>query len=204
MAGLLSLRHPRATTYVRIACIICAMRTYIPDDAELLQGGPALFRIVRFWSRRWAVGAARDGAGDAEQVGHVLILEAIAAALSGEPAPSSGESSAVRGKAAAISDVAADLGLDRSNASRMLAAAVEAGLVTKTTSGADARRTELRMTPAGQSMLAAARAWQEQTFLELTASWPRADARRFAIYLHRLAVQSVTPAAKENSDGHHP
>ncbi len=183
------------------------MRTQIPGEAELWQGGPALFRIIRFWSRRWAAGAARDGAGDAEHVGHVLILEAIAAALSSERSEPAGESDL--GKAAAISDVAAEIGLDRSNASRMLAAAVEAGLVTKATSTADARRTELRMTPAGQSVLAAARAWQEQTFLELTASWPRADARRFAVYLHRLAAQSVTPpareiTAKEITDGRHP
>jgi DNA-binding MarR family transcriptional regulator len=178
------------------------MRTHIPADGELRQGGPGLFRVIRFWSRRWEAGAARDSAGDAEHVGHVLILEAIAAAISGEPSESAGESDL--GGAAAISDVAAEIGLDRSNASRMLAAAVGAGLVTKATSPADARRTELRMTPAGLSVLAAARAWQEQTFLELTASWPRADARRFAVYLHRLAVQSVTPRAKEMTDDRHP
>ena len=165
------------------------MRTHNSEDAGLRQGGPALFRLIRFWSRRWAAGAAQDGAGDAEHVGHVLILEAIAAALSRERLASPGDTG--RGDAAAISDVAAELGLDRSNASRMLAAAVEAGLVTKATSAADARRTELRMTPAGQAVLAAARAWQEKTFLELTASWPRADARRLAVYLHRLATQSI-------------
>ena len=86
----------------------------------------------------------------------------------------------------------------------MLAAAVEAGLVTKETSTADARRTELRMTEAGQSLLAAARAWQEETFLQLTASWPAADARRFGAYLHRLATQSLTPALKESPDEHRP
>jgi DNA-binding MarR family transcriptional regulator len=176
------------------------MRTYIPDDSELRQGGPALFRVIRFWSRRWAASAARDSAGDAEHVGHVLILEAIAAALLSEPSARAGESS----DPAAIGDVAAELGLDRSNASRMLAAAVEAGLVTKATSTADARRTELRMTPAGQSVLASARAWQEQTFLELTASWPRADARRFAVYLNRLATQPVSPPLKEMTDDRHP
>ena len=86
----------------------------------------------------------------------------------------------------------------------MLGAAVEAGLVAKVTSAADARRTELRMTPAGQSMLAAARAWQEEEFLQLTASWPAADVRRFAAYLQRLAAQSLTPAVKENPGEHRP
>lgn len=176
-----------------------AMRTHMADDADLRQGGPALFQIIRFWSRRWAAGAAKEAAGDAEHVGHVLILEAIAAAVRSGSAASSDASNASLERPAAIGDVAVELGLDRSNASRMLAAAVEAGLVAKVTSTADARRTELRMTPAGQSFLAAARAWQEQTFLELTASWPAADVRRFAAYLHRLADQSLTSGSEGES-----
>ena len=162
---------------VRIAYIICAMRT---DNGSVADGGPALFRLVRFWSRRWAAGAqaagdATDAGSDAVHVGHVLVLEAVAA-------------SSVDG-AAQIGAVAQELGLDRSNASRMLAAAVSAGLVTKTVSPQDARRTELAMTGAGKDLLGAARAWQEQTFVQLTAHWPAADARRFATYLMRLANQ---------------
>jgi DNA-binding MarR family transcriptional regulator len=155
------------------------MRTDNPHRTGIAGGGPALFRLVRFWSRRWAAGAARDGAGDAGHVGHVLILEAIDAA-------------AAKGSAA-IGDVAVELGLDRSNASRMLADAVAAGLVTKTVSPGDARRTELGMTDDGRSLLAAARAWQEDVFAQLVAGWPAADARRFATYLKRLAAQSLRP-----------
>jgi DNA-binding MarR family transcriptional regulator len=180
------------------------MRTHMAGDADLRRGGPALFQIIRFWSRRWVAGAARDGAGDAQRVGHVLILEAIAAALRSGPAGSPDDSGASLSRSAAIGDVAAELGLDRSNASRMLAAAVEAGLVTKATSAADARRTELRMTKEGQSLLATARAWQEEAFLQMTASWPAADARRFATYLHRLAAQSLSPTARETPDDHRP
>jgi DNA-binding MarR family transcriptional regulator len=152
------------------------MRTATASPAGLDGGGPALFRLVRFWSRRWAADAARDGAGDAAHVGHVLVLEAIDAAL----AAGSG----------AIGEVARQLGLDRSNASRMLAEAVAAGLVMKTASPEDARRTELGITPAGAALLAAARAWQDQAFARLVAGWPAADARRLAGYLRRLAAQS--------------
>ena len=176
---------------MRIAGIMCAMRTNIstplavPREVTpggLTGGGPALFRLVRFWSRRWAADAARQvqrGAGDAAHVGHVLVLEAIDAA--GGSAP---------GSAAAIADVAVQLGLDRSNASRMLAEAVAAGLVTKTVSPEDARRTELGITTAGHELLAAARAWQDQAFARLVADWPAAAARRLAGYLHCLAAQS--------------
>jgi DNA-binding MarR family transcriptional regulator len=155
-----------------------AMHTHRARRVDTAGGGPALFRLVRFWSRRWAAGAARDGAGDVGHLGHVLLLEAIDAAFA-------------RGSAA-TADVAAELGLDRSNASRMLADAVAAGLVTKTVSLDDARRTDLRMTAEGRSLLAAARAWQEQVFARLVADWPAADARRFASYLKRLAEQSRT------------
>jgi DNA-binding MarR family transcriptional regulator len=134
------------------------------------QGGPALFRLVRFWSRRWA-----SGVPAADHVGHILVLEAISAAADDGVAQ--------------IGAVAVELGLDRSNASRMLAAAVSAGLVTRTVAAADARRTELALTPSGEALLTAARAWQEETFARLVADWPAADARRFAAYLVRLANQ---------------
>jgi DNA-binding MarR family transcriptional regulator len=156
---------------VRIAHIICAVRT------EITGGGLALFTLVRYWSRRWTTG----GLEDAGQVGHILILEAIDAAAGDGDGP------------AQIADVAAELGLDRSNASRMLAAAVAAGLVAKTISPDDARRTELAITPAGGDLLAAAHAWQEHTFQRLVADWPAADARRFATYLVRLAHQPKEP-----------
>jgi DNA-binding MarR family transcriptional regulator len=153
-----------------------AMRTDQAVRPDLAGGGPALFRLVRFWSRRWAADAARDGAGDPAHVGHVLVLEAIDAAL----ATGTG----------AIGEVARQLGLDRSNASRMLAEAVAAGLVTKTVAPGDARRTELGITAAGRELLAAARAWQDRAFAGLVAGWPAADARRLAGYLQRLAAQS--------------
>lgn len=151
------------------------MRTDNWTARELAGGGPALFRLVRFWSRRWAAGVAHGSGSDSTRVGHVLVLEAIDAASGDGPAQ--------------IGAVAVELGLDRSNASRMLASAVSAGLVTKTASPEDARRTELAMTPAGRQMLAAARAWQERVFAHLVADWPARDARRFASYLVRLAAQ---------------
>ncbi|MEV4516303.1 MarR family winged helix-turn-helix transcriptional regulator [Dactylosporangium sp. NPDC049525] len=139
---------------------------------DVTGGGPALFRLVRFWSRRWAAGITQDEGGD---VARILVLEAVAAARGD-------------GRPAQIGEVAVELGLDRSNASRMLAATVAAGLVTKTVSPQDARRTELDLTPAGEDLLAAARAWQEQTFARMVADWPARDAQRFAAYLVRLAA----------------
>jgi DNA-binding MarR family transcriptional regulator len=72
----------------------------------------------------------------------------------------------------------------------MLAAAVAAGLVTKTISPGDGRRTELQITGAGSALLSSARAWQQERFTQLTAGWPARDARQLAGYLQRLAAES--------------
>ncbi|HLH99335.1 MAG TPA: MarR family winged helix-turn-helix transcriptional regulator [Acidimicrobiales bacterium] len=144
-------------------------------------GGQALFRLVRYWSRRWP---RQAGPGDDDaQVGHILILEAIAASE--------------REGVAAIADAAAELGLDRSNASRMLSDAVAAGLVAKTAAPGDNRRAEVRITESGRALLGAARRWQEETFARLTADWPEAEAGQLAAYLVRLAEQQITPTKEQ-------
>jgi DNA-binding MarR family transcriptional regulator len=142
-------------------------------------GGPALFRLVRFWSRRWARGvAAGAGAdGDAAFVQHVLTVDAVSAW------------SAQGGGDPTVGDVARRLGLDRSGASRMVAAAAEHGYLERTRGVTDARRTVLRLTPAGRELIAASHRWQRERFAELTASWADEDRDRFAGYLERLAAE---------------
>ena len=105
-----------------------------------------------------------------EQVAHIQVLEAVDAA-----SPRS------------VSSIATELGLDLSNASRMVKGAVEAGYVTRRVASEDARRMELAPTAKGRKVLAQAHHWQEETFERLTAEWPKADAARFATYLERLA-----------------
>lgn len=134
------------------------------------EGGPALFQLVRFWSRRWARGVAVRVGEPASLPQHVLTVEAVSAA--GEPT---------------VGEVAHRLGLDHSGASRMVAAATASGYLTRSRSSADARRTVLRLTAEGHALLHAAHQWQQAAFAELTAAWPAADRERFAGYLVRLA-----------------
>lgn len=134
--------------------------------------GPALFRLVRFWARRWINESVDDHAVD------VLVLEAIDAAAGHGPV--------------SVGDVAAEIGMDRSGASRFVSAAVGRGHVARTASTADARRAELTITDQGAALLTAARRWQRDVFVDLVADWPAADAERFAGYLQRLAHQQLT------------
>ncbi|GGT39784.1 MarR family winged helix-turn-helix transcriptional regulator [Nonomuraea spiralis] len=137
------------------------------NDDSPADGGPALFRLVRFWSRRWAGQAA----GDLGQVQHVLVLEAVQCS----------------GGDADVGTVAHQLGLDHSGASRMVKEAVAAGHLVRETSEHDRRRAALRLTDSGNALLAAARQWQRHVFDDLTASWDEPDRERFGTYLSRLA-----------------
>lgn len=131
--------------------------------------GQTLFRLVRFWSRRWT------GAGqtvDLERARDVMVTEAVA-------------SLGQRG-GASVNAVANELGIDQSGASRFIAQAVQRGYLAKAAGLEDARQRALLVTPAGEELLQFAHAWQESVFADLTAGWPGDDVRQFHTYLERL------------------
>lgn len=138
--------------------------------------GPALFQLVRFWSRRWVTDASRNLPGETGQVRHVLTVEAVHA----------GESAAGH---ATVNTIAHQLGLDHSGASRMVREAAKAGYLTRTSSDHDRRRASLQLTDHGQRLLKGSHHWQQQTFERLTADWADHDRDQFASYLERLAKQ---------------
>jgi DNA-binding MarR family transcriptional regulator len=131
--------------------------------------GQALFRLVRYWSRRWT------GAGHAVDLDHardVMVTEAVA--------------SLSQRDGATVNAVANELGIDQSGASRFIAQAVQRGYLRKAPAQQDARQRVLHVTPAGDALLRAAHAWQEAVFANLTAGWPEQDVRQFQGYLERL------------------
>lgn len=134
-------------------------------------GGPSLFRLVRFWSRRWTTRASEELTGEMRHVQHILVVEAV---------------DALRGEAT-VNAVARQLGLDHSGASRMVKDAAAAGYLSREESDEDRRRTVVRLTTDGSELLAGAREWQERAFDELTATWDPQDKAQFAGYLRRMA-----------------
>jgi DNA-binding MarR family transcriptional regulator len=124
---------------------------------------------VRYWSRRWT------GAGhavDAERGRDVMVTEAVAT-LQGD-------------SGATVNQIADELGIDQSGASRFISQAVERGYLRKVASPSDARQRLLLVTAEGAKMLDSAHQWQESIFAELTAGWPADDVRRFDGYLRRF------------------
>ncbi|MGI5228662.1 MarR family winged helix-turn-helix transcriptional regulator [Actinoallomurus sp. CA-142502] len=151
------------------------MRSDETDDSGLENGGfenggPALFRLVRFWSRRWSGLAAEELTGQARHVQHILTVEAAEGAADAD-----------------VGTIARRLGLDHSGASRMVRDAVAAGYLVRSAAERDRRRASLRLTAEGRALLEGSRRWQRRTFAELTAGWDDADRERFAGYLRRLA-----------------
>ena len=88
-----------------------------------------------------------------------------------------------------VADVAHELGVDHSGASRMVSEASRQGYLVREAAADDARRATLTLTKDGLDVLAAAQAYQDDVFGQLTAGWSVKDAARFATYLRRLADQ---------------
>jgi DNA-binding MarR family transcriptional regulator len=132
--------------------------------------GRTLFQFVRFWARRWT----GTGAGiDAERGRDVMVTQAaLARADAG---------------GATINDIAAELGIDQSGASRMVAHAVAQGFLAKDVA-VDARQRIVSVTEAGRTLVSQAHTWQETTFARLTADWSPADIARFTALMTRLVA----------------
>ena len=156
------------------------------EESPTAGAGPAIFKLVRFWSRRWASGVSGRPDADHAPVPHVLVVEAVDTVAGSAP-----EEAEVT-----VADVAYQLGIDRSVASRMVADAQAAGLITRDASSRDARRARVRLTDAGLELLVAAHAWQQQQFDALVAGWDPADRDRLAAYVLRVAAQVLGPAPK--------
>lgn len=88
-----------------------------------------------------------------------------------------------------LSDLAADIGLDRSTISRQVAAVVRGGYVQKMEDVADARASLLTLTPRGQAARRKlADAWGD-IVVELLADWTPEDQAQLGHLLGKLASQ---------------
>ncbi len=98
-----------------------------------------------------------------------------------------------RSQETTVADVAAALGVDPSQGSRRVAAAVSAGLVARAASQADGRRSLLALTPAGVEALAEVRARRAAMVGRATLDWPSADREALAVLLDRLVQDLAAP-----------
>jgi DNA-binding MarR family transcriptional regulator len=132
--------------------------------------GQTLFQFVRHWSRRW------HDPVDLQRGRDVLVTEAV---------------HALRDRAeVTVNDIAVELGLDQSGASRMVTRAVEQGYLATQPSSTDARRRTIGLTRDGTALLDAAHAWQDGVFAALTEGWTSAERARFHRAMLRVLDKS--------------
>ncbi|HEY2702012.1 MAG TPA: MarR family winged helix-turn-helix transcriptional regulator [Pseudonocardiaceae bacterium] len=84
-----------------------------------------------------------------------------------------------------VGGVADAMGVFQPVASRTIAACVDSGLLRRTASQSDGRRSLLELTEAGEAERRRLAAGQRRAFEEITATWEQADRLRFARYLIR-------------------
>ncbi|MEU4427241.1 MarR family winged helix-turn-helix transcriptional regulator [Actinoplanes sp. NPDC024001] len=135
------------------------------DDAAE-HHGQALFAFVRFWSRRWT-------GADPQRGRDVMVLEAVHA-LTARQRPTS------------INDLARELGVDQSGASRMVARAEQQGLLTRRAPTRVGVTSAITVTAAGEELLRQAHAWQNEVLRTLTADWPAGDVATLMTLMNRL------------------
>ncbi|MEU9065159.1 MarR family winged helix-turn-helix transcriptional regulator [Streptomyces sp. NPDC048430] len=139
------------------------------DDLALDQIGPALSRL-----RRRAPASGKD-------LSRNLVLNVIA------DAP--GETT--------VGGLAAEMGVTQPVASRTVAACMEDGLLRRTASQSDGRRTVLELTEHGEAERHRFAAEQRKAFLEITAAWSPEEQIQFARLLARYGADATTWSRKQ-------
>lgn len=86
----------------------------------------------------------------------------------------------------AIRQVANDLGIEHSTASRGVETLVQAELLTRTRCADDQRQARLQLTPRGRDALAEATEHRQQVLAGLVEDWSEEDLQRLTVLLDRL------------------
>ncbi|WP_410786937.1 MarR family winged helix-turn-helix transcriptional regulator [Kribbella sp. C-35] len=87
-----------------------------------------------------------------------------------------------------VNGIATALGVDQPRASKLVAAAVTAGLVRREADQADGRRTNLVLTPAGQARLDTVHTHRQAHFTAAMADWTADERTTFATLLTRFVT----------------
>ena len=98
-----------------------------------------------------------------------------------------------------IGDVAEDLAIDPSRASRLVSGLVNAGFIRREADQGDGRKSILRITSAGQALLEAFVTLKWRVTVEAFANWPEQDILRFRDLFARN-VEAFTAASAALSD----
>jgi DNA-binding MarR family transcriptional regulator len=149
-----------------------------PGGRDLARVDQALLRLRRMWDA--PRGIAHEG-GVVE--GSTLLVCLAIADTAG---------------AVGVAGVADALGVAPSTASRLVARAAEAGMVTREVSTTDPRRAALELTATGTRLVEASRRYRAARLARLLVDWPPRDVAALADLLTRFA-DAFAPTASDRS-----
>ena len=138
------------------------------DDPVPARIGSSLFRLRRAWARPDLVKKLREQAPGPRllQLSDLMVVSAVGRlGAHGE---------------VTVGAVAERLEVDPSTASRLVGHAIDADLVSRRPSTADARRADLQLTGAGRRVLKSADRHRNAYVAKVMESWPETDRREFA------------------------
>jgi DNA-binding MarR family transcriptional regulator len=144
------------------------------DDARLERLDVAFGRLRRIWESPVLRREFQRRIGVAVEAGAVRVLRAV-------------QRTTASADECGVSDVAEELAVDISTASRLVDQTVGAGWLTRHTSSVDRRRSVLDVTASGAEILERATRVRAEILGELTAGWTDAEAEQLASLLERLA-----------------
>lgn len=103
-----------------------------------------------------------------------------------------------------IGDIAADLAIDPSAASRLIDRCADRGLVERHTGTVDRRKVRIKLTGLGRALLDQATERRREMLAEVTERWPTVDLRQLVVLLDALRAGFLAmedpPAAWKSAD----
>jgi DNA-binding MarR family transcriptional regulator len=146
-----------------------------PRVAAIVMIDAALGQIRRSMVRRGLGRRVIDDLGLAVEPAVTEVIDVVAEAIRAEP------------EGIPVGAVAARLAVDPSQASRLVADAVQAGYLARFASASDGRRSLLRLTPAGEAIIEAMRGRKRELLLEHVEDWNDSELSTFAALLQRFS-----------------
>jgi DNA-binding MarR family transcriptional regulator len=137
-------------------------------DPDVVAVERAMVRIRRSVARRTFSRVLRERGDDDADLAHVPVVDVVE------------EGGEEEGEPATVGVVGERLGIDPSRASRVVAAAVAAGMVKRVAAERDGRRIGLVLTDAGRALLRTTRAQRQRWMAAGMAGWSADDRHRFA------------------------
>lgn len=138
--------------------------------------------------RLWSATPRRPGDPNPVEMSSVLVVEACARGADG-------------GHEVSVGDVARFADVEHSTASRLVDRAARSGLLDRTPSAGDSRRTALVLTPAGRKLRARSVAFRTAWLTGILDGWDIADVHTFAGLLDRFAALVVARGGPGPLDG---